>query len=191
MLIRTNPRGATLDDYLQRYLLDLLTLYLKMTTITETLRTHIAQNEQLTQLELVEFFQQRIRNPHSLLYFLQRCTQTGYDYDIEASDAVYLTYHIQSNNNFEDFTDIDIQELLCPLDLNPYHKHYATQHNTFYQNTIPNETKYRTQTANFLGKTYQKMYERPKPQPAASKREQLVDKYTVVNTNRPSSLQRR
>ena len=77
MLIRTYPKGSVLEDYLHRYLEELLSLYIKMTAIGETLRSAIQRNEELTQLDLIEFFQQRIANPDSLFYFFQICGQKG------------------------------------------------------------------------------------------------------------------
>ena len=44
MMIRTYPKGATLDEYLQKYLQDLLSLYIKMTSVTEKLRSTIQKN---------------------------------------------------------------------------------------------------------------------------------------------------
>ena len=34
MLIRTYPKGAVLEDYLQRALLDMLALYIKLTAVS-------------------------------------------------------------------------------------------------------------------------------------------------------------
>lgn len=158
MLIRTHPKGAKLDQYLNAYLMELLTIYTKMTSVTESLRTTIQQNDSLTQLDLIEFFHQRMATNHTLFDFLQRSTPRNEQYDISLSDMVYLTYHVQSGNDIEDFTDIDIKEILCPLDMNHFQKRLVRQ--IFQQTAFPKETQYNTQTANFLGKTYQKMYDR-------------------------------
>lgn len=53
MMIRTYPKGAILEVYLQKYLQELISLYIKMTSITEKLRTTIQKNESLTQLDLI------------------------------------------------------------------------------------------------------------------------------------------
>ena len=109
MLIRNYPKGATLDEYLQKYLQEILILYVKMTSITEKLRTTIQKNDSLTQLDLIEFFQLRITSPDNLFYFLQRCATKGEIYDIIPLDSVYLSYHVQSGNDIEDFTEVDIK----------------------------------------------------------------------------------
>lgn len=77
MLVRSYRRGALLDDYLYRYLIQLLELYVKMTTVTESLRVAIQYNEDLSHLDLIDFFHQRIINPESLLLFLSRSTEQG------------------------------------------------------------------------------------------------------------------
>lgn len=92
-------------------------------------------------------------------------------YDITPLDSVYLSYHIQSGNFIEDLTDIDIKEILCPLDMNNFQKNLTAQtlFQKTYQQHLKNNTQYKpqykTQTANFLGKTYQKKYDNPLPRP--------------------------
>lgn len=77
MLVRSYPRGAVLEDYLYRHLLELLSLYVKMTSITESIRNAIQQNEDLSHLDIIEFFHQRIVSPASLISFLERSNEQG------------------------------------------------------------------------------------------------------------------
>jgi hypothetical protein len=163
MLVRSFRRGALLEDYLYRHLIELFVLYVKMTSVTESLRAAIQHNEDLSHLDLIEFFHQRIVDPESLLLFLTRSTEQGEQYDLESSDADYLSYHVKSGNELEDFTDMDIKELICPLDMN-FQKPITRQ--TFYQTSCPRETQNpfnQTQTVNFLSKTYQKIYDKKIP----------------------------
>jgi len=106
---------------------------------------------------------------------------------------VYLSYHVTSCNDIEDFTEMDIKELLCPLDYNPYTK-YPTKQTFYKQSRFPEETnytttQYKTQAVNFLGKTYQKMYDKPVAKPVDQRKENRltaqVDRYSIQNTNRP------
>ena len=127
--------------------------------------------------------------------FLQRCSPRREQYDVEPEDVIYLSYHVQSCNDIEDFTDIDIKQILCPLDLNPFTK-YPTRQTFYKQSTYPEQTnytttQYKTQAANFLGKTYQKLYDRPIPKTSDLRKQNKVqstaqvDKYSIINTNRP------
>ena len=51
----------------------------------------------------------RITTPDNLFYFMQRCAEKGEIYDMTPLDSIYLTYHIQSCNDLEDFTEVDIK----------------------------------------------------------------------------------
>ena len=116
------------------------------------------------------------------------------------SDSVYLSYHVNSHNDLEDFTDIDVKEILCPMDMNNFYKHNQTAKQTFYkQSSFPQETKSNTQTQaiNFLGKTYQKMYDKPASKLSMTKKENKgqsslqVDRYTIINNQKqPSVIER-
>lgn len=77
MLVRNYARGAVLEDYLYRHLLELLSLYVKMSTITESIRNAIHQNQDLSHLDIIEFFHQRIVNAESLILFLDRSNEHG------------------------------------------------------------------------------------------------------------------
>jgi hypothetical protein len=46
----------------------------------------------------------RLTAPDNLFYFLQRCAGKDAIFDVTPLDTVYLTYHIQSGNDLEDFT---------------------------------------------------------------------------------------
>jgi hypothetical protein len=70
---------------------------------------------------------------------------------------------------------------------------------TFYKEThIPNDTKYQTKGTNFLGKTYQKLYQQPSVKSSLSKnqvsdgisfgkKKENIPSFEVMNTNRYSS----
>lgn len=75
LLIRTYQKGTVLDEGLNRYVLELLGLYIKMCEITEAFRVAIQQNEDLSYLEVIEFFHSIIRNGKTLLVFLNQCTE--------------------------------------------------------------------------------------------------------------------
>lgn len=48
-----------------------------MTSITESIRNAIQQNEDLSHLDIIEFFHQRIVSPASLISFLERSNEQG------------------------------------------------------------------------------------------------------------------
>jgi hypothetical protein len=89
-----------------------------MSVITESLRSAIQKNEDLSHLEIIEFFHLRIASPPHLLSFLSMCDEDGQEYDISLEDAVYLSYHVKSGNELAEFTDLDIKQLICPIDMN-------------------------------------------------------------------------
>mgnify|MGYP000353786759 CR=1 FL=1 len=150
----------------------------------------------------------RITTPDNLFYFLQKCAEKGEIYDLTPLDSIYLTYHVQSCNDLEDFTEVDIKEILCPLDMNNFQK-YMTKQTMYKQSSLPQEfnqtlfnTQNRTQSANFLGKTYQKKSVRPNPKPATVKqvneiRENRepsrleVDQYLIGFANKQPSVPER
>lgn len=104
----------------------------------------------------------RISTPAHLISFLSKCDEDGQEYDITPADAVFLSYHIKSGNELAEFTDLDIKELICPIDMS-FQKGVPTR-DTFYRETnFSNDNKYQTKGANFLGKTYQKLYQQPIP----------------------------
>jgi hypothetical protein len=81
------------------------------------------------------------------------------------------------------------------LDFNPFTK-YPTRQTFYKQSKFPEETnftttQYKTQSVNFLGKTYQKLYDRPASKVTDTRKENKpqsvaqVDKYSIINTNRP------
>jgi len=51
----------------------------------------------------------RITTPDNLFYFMQRCAEKGSIYDITPLDSIFLSYHVQSTNDLEDFSEIDIR----------------------------------------------------------------------------------
>lgn len=50
IMIRTYKRGAVLEDYLFKILMELLQLYVKMSVVTETIRKAIQKSEDLSHL---------------------------------------------------------------------------------------------------------------------------------------------
>lgn len=53
IMIRTYKKGAVLEEYLFKTLLELTQLYVKMSVITEGLRKAIQKNEDLSHLEII------------------------------------------------------------------------------------------------------------------------------------------
>jgi hypothetical protein len=183
MMIRTFRRGAALEDYLLQTLVQLLLLFVKMSSIAEQIRRLITQNEDLSYIEVIEFFHKRISSPSNLLLFLSRCTEEEEEYDIQAEDAVFLSNHVQSGNDLIDFTDMDIKELICPLDMN-YQKQFTSK-SSFYKTKVLQEQPQAAQTkANFLGKTYQKIYGATVPKSSLAPKES--QKTSSVRNNQPS-----
>ena len=43
------------------------------------------------------------------MQFLDLCSEEDEEYEVKRSDAVFLSYHIQSGNELADFTDMDIK----------------------------------------------------------------------------------
>ncbi len=76
-MIRTYKKGAVLEDYLFKTLLELIQYYIKMSVITETIRKAIQKNEDLSHLEIIEFFHMRIATPDELITFLNKCDEDG------------------------------------------------------------------------------------------------------------------
>ena len=87
---------------------------------------------------------------------------------------MYLSNHITSGNEIGDFTDLDLRELLCPLNIN--RQKATTTARSFYPMTVPaqqtsynqtQQTNYnQTQQTNFLNKNYRKIYKAPVIRPA-------------------------
>jgi hypothetical protein len=134
-------------------------MYVKMCGVTEDLRGAIQRYEDISYLQTIDFFHQHIRSSETLVQFLSLCADEDEEYEVGRSDAVFLSYHIQSGNDLADFTDMDIKEMLCPIDMN-FQK--PVPRNTFYKSTSdPRSTETAFNQTNqgcFLGKTYQKVY---------------------------------
>ena len=97
--------------------MELLQLYVKMSVVTEGIRKAIQKSEDISHLEIIEFFHLRISSPSHMIAFLNRCDEDGQEYDIEPADAIFLSYHIKSGNEIGEFSDLDIKELICPIDM--------------------------------------------------------------------------
>ena len=62
------------------------------------------------------FFQKCLNSNKKIYDFCKRNSEHGFDFN--AKDVSYLSLHVQSKNDVEHFTEEDIKEILCPLEMN-------------------------------------------------------------------------
>lgn len=114
--MRTAKRGATLPAYLWRFTCELFNSMILMTVLTEETRKKIQNSSQLNHLEMLEFFQKCLTTHDRIWRFCNGNSQEEYDFSV--SDVRFLTSHVRSGNPVHEFTEEDIKQILCPLDMN-------------------------------------------------------------------------
>lgn len=65
---------------------------------------------------MLEFFKRCLTSHEGVWKFCNMNTDEEYDFTIE--DVCFLSTHIRSANPINEFTEEDIKEIICPLDMN-------------------------------------------------------------------------
>ena len=116
---------------------------------------------------MLEFFKKCLKTNEGVLKFCNM--NSDEEYDFSAKDVKFLSIHVRSGNPIHEFTEEDIKEIICPLDMN-FQK--TVNEMGAYYNTLKEEKK----------KTMAGFYKQAQPQPKASKTSTNFLKMTYQRT---------